>query len=52
MDVEKLLERYAAGKRDFSGIDLSGAKLSGFDLRDINLSELNNKKYKCDRSPR
>ncbi len=32
MDVEELLERYAAGERDFSGIDLSGDELNGINL--------------------
>lgn len=28
MDVEELYQRYAAGERDFSGVDLSGANLN------------------------
>ena len=32
------MRRYAAGERDFSGIDLRGADLSEADLRGINLS--------------
>lgn len=31
MDAEELLQRYAAGERDFSEVDLSGANLSGVD---------------------
>ncbi|WP_017659829.1 pentapeptide repeat-containing protein [Baaleninema simplex] len=47
-EIQKLLERYKAGKRNFSGIDLSGAKLdgtkcqidlSGADFRGANFSE-------------
>lgn len=33
MDAEELLRRYAAGERDFPGVDLSGAVLEGTDLR-------------------
>jgi uncharacterized protein YjbI with pentapeptide repeats len=32
MTAEELLERYAAGERDFSGVDLMGINLSGADL--------------------
>ena len=35
---KELLRRYAAGERDFSGIDLRKADLSEADLRGINLS--------------
>ena len=28
MDVEELYRRYAAGERDFSGVDLRGADLN------------------------
>jgi uncharacterized protein YjbI with pentapeptide repeats len=38
MTAEELLERYAAGERDFSGVDLSGVDLSGVDLNQIILS--------------
>jgi Pentapeptide repeats (8 copies) len=48
MDREELLRRYAAGERDFSGVDLSGVDVSevdldaeepiGVDLTGINLS--------------
>lgn len=31
MDAEELLKRYAAGERDFSGLNLRGAKLNGVD---------------------
>jgi Pentapeptide repeats (8 copies) len=41
MTAEELLERYAAGERDFSGVDLSGANLTQADLRDIDLSRAN-----------
>ena len=41
MDGEELFRRYAAGERDFSGVDLSGANLSRVELRDINLSGAN-----------
>jgi uncharacterized protein YjbI with pentapeptide repeats len=37
MTAEELLERYAAGKRDFAGVDLHGVDLSGAVLRGINL---------------
>lgn len=33
MTVEELLRRYAAGERDFSGVDLRGANLSGVHRR-------------------
>jgi uncharacterized protein YjbI with pentapeptide repeats len=39
MTAEELLQCYAAGERDFSGVDLSYANLAGADLRDINLSD-------------
>ncbi|MBE9106266.1 pentapeptide repeat-containing protein [Nostoc cf. edaphicum LEGE 07299] len=29
MDVEELLERYAAGERDFRDVDLSSSDLTG-----------------------
>jgi hypothetical protein len=29
MTAVELLERYAAGERDFAGVDLNGADLSG-----------------------
>ena len=32
MDIEELLERYAAGERDFSGVDLSRTDLTGVDF--------------------
>ncbi|MBW4553946.1 MAG: pentapeptide repeat-containing protein [Aphanocapsa sp. GSE-SYN-MK-11-07L] len=35
MTAEELLERYAAGERDFSGVDLNGLDLSGTELRCI-----------------
>ncbi|BAY83552.1 pentapeptide repeat protein [Calothrix parasitica NIES-267] len=38
LNAEELLERYAAGERDFSGINLSGIDLSETDLLRINLS--------------
>jgi uncharacterized protein YjbI with pentapeptide repeats len=41
MSAEELLERYAAGERDFGGIDLKEADLTGTDLSDINLSNAN-----------
>lgn len=46
MTIEELLEKYATGVRDFSGIDireanLSGVKLSGADLSHANLSVVN-----------
>jgi uncharacterized protein YjbI with pentapeptide repeats len=37
MTAEELLERYAAGERDFSGVDLSGVNLEEVCLEDINL---------------
>jgi uncharacterized protein YjbI with pentapeptide repeats len=41
MDASELLVRYAAGERDFTGINFSKAELSGTDLREINLSGAN-----------
>ena len=46
MTIEELLEQYAAGVLNFSGVDLaeanlSGAKLSGVNLSDANLSIVN-----------
>ncbi|MGC9505905.1 pentapeptide repeat-containing protein [Baaleninema sp.] len=38
MTLKELLERYAAGERDFGAIVLSEANLSRIDLRDANLS--------------
>ncbi len=37
MTAEELLERYAAGERDFAGVDLNGVNLSGAVLTGINL---------------
>lgn len=37
MKREELLERYAAGERDFSGVDLSGVNLIEVGLEGINL---------------
>ncbi|NEU82091.1 pentapeptide repeat-containing protein [Nostoc sp. UIC 10630] len=37
MTAVELLERYAAGERDFAGVDLNGVDLSGAVLREINL---------------
>jgi uncharacterized protein YjbI with pentapeptide repeats len=39
MTAEELLQRYAAGERDFSGVDLSGEDLSEEDLSDIILCD-------------
>ncbi|MBR8836082.1 MAG: pentapeptide repeat-containing protein [Stigonema ocellatum SAG 48.90 = DSM 106950] len=41
MTVEELLEQYAAGVRDFKGIELSEANLSGAKLRGVNFSHAN-----------
>jgi uncharacterized protein YjbI with pentapeptide repeats len=46
MDAEELLQRYAAGERDFSGVDLSGVnlnigKLDKYDPSRNNLSGIN-----------
>jgi uncharacterized protein YjbI with pentapeptide repeats len=38
MTSKDLLERYAAGERDFSGITLMSGNLIRADLREINLS--------------
>jgi len=38
MTSEELLERYAAGERDFRGADLAGAYLTGADLTGANLT--------------
>ncbi|MEH2461425.1 hypothetical protein [Nostoc sp.] len=37
MDVEELLKRYAAGERDFAGIDLSSVDLREAELTRISL---------------
>jgi uncharacterized protein YjbI with pentapeptide repeats len=39
MNVEALLEQYAAGKRDFSGINLSESNCVGLNLSEINLQQ-------------
>ncbi|MEA5602651.1 pentapeptide repeat-containing protein [Nostoc sp. UHCC 0252] len=41
MTVEELLEQYAAGVLNFSGIDLAEANLSGVKLSGVNLSDAN-----------
>jgi uncharacterized protein YjbI with pentapeptide repeats len=41
MNVEELLEKYAAGVRDFSGVDLSEANLSGVKLSGVNFNQAN-----------
>lgn len=41
MTAEELIERYAAGERDFSGSDLRGVDLSEAELRGIDLSGAN-----------
>jgi uncharacterized protein YjbI with pentapeptide repeats len=41
MTAEELLERYAAGERDFSGVDLQGVRLADKDLRGIILRNAN-----------
>ncbi|MEH1997491.1 MAG: pentapeptide repeat-containing protein [Nostoc sp.] len=41
MTAEELLERYAAGERDFSGVNLEGVNLSGTELRGIILRGAN-----------
>jgi len=41
MTRQELLQRYAAGERDFHGADLSGADLSGANLTGANLSGAN-----------
>lgn len=38
---EELLDRYAAGERDFAGTQLAGINLQNQDLRDIDLREAN-----------
>jgi uncharacterized protein YjbI with pentapeptide repeats len=38
MTAEELLQRYATGERDFSGVDLSGVSLSEASLSEINLT--------------
>jgi 2-iminobutanoate/2-iminopropanoate deaminase len=37
MNAEELLEKYAAGQRDFGDAQLSGIDLKGADLSEINL---------------
>ena len=39
MTAKELLERYAAGERDFTGVDLSDEDLSLTNLNNINLSK-------------
>ena len=41
MTAEELLERYAAGERNFSGADLKGADLRGTNLSPINFENAN-----------
>jgi uncharacterized protein YjbI with pentapeptide repeats len=41
MTAEELLERYAAGERDFSGVDLSGVDLEEVYLEEVNLQGAN-----------
>lgn len=41
MTADELLQRYAAGQRDFQGVNLSGEILSWADLTGANLSEAN-----------
>ncbi|MHC5724115.1 MAG: pentapeptide repeat-containing protein [Nostoc sp.] len=41
MTVEELLEQYAAGVLNFSGVDLAEANLSGVKLSGVNLSDAN-----------
>jgi uncharacterized protein YjbI with pentapeptide repeats len=41
MTVEELLEKYAAGVLNFSGVDLAEANLSGVKLSGVNLSDAN-----------
>jgi uncharacterized protein YjbI with pentapeptide repeats len=38
MTAEELLERYASGERDFSGVNLDDVDVSGRDLQGINLN--------------
>ncbi len=49
MDVNELLRRYAAGEKDFCGVDLSNASLRGADLRGIHLrgASLNRTDLSC-----
>ncbi len=41
MNVEELLNRYTAGERDFTGVDLSEGNLRGANLSGVNLSQAN-----------
>jgi len=41
MDAEELLKRYAAGERDFSGIQISRCDLRDVDLRGANFTKAN-----------
>lgn len=41
MTAEELLQRYAAGERDFSAIDLVGVSLARTNLNSINLTNAN-----------
>lgn len=41
MTAEELLRRYAAGERDFTGVDLSYVSLRDFDLSEANFTNAN-----------
>lgn len=39
MDVDELVQRYTAGERDFTGVNLTGANLSGINLSGANFTQ-------------
>ncbi|MDV3002675.1 MAG: Serine/threonine-protein kinase B (plasmid) [Chroococcopsis gigantea SAG 12.99] len=41
MDREELLKKYAAGERDFTGVDLSSADLRNIDLCEVDFTRAN-----------
>jgi uncharacterized protein YjbI with pentapeptide repeats len=41
MNIDELLNRYAAGERDFGAINLQSANLKGLELSGVNLKGAN-----------
>jgi uncharacterized protein YjbI with pentapeptide repeats len=48
MDAEELLQRYAAGERDFVGVGLDDVDVSGANLSNINLSRASMNQFFAD----